>query len=760
LPTVTFDGFPSLTAFRNHIMRAAPEGILCLWLGITLAGWTAEPEILLPPAPPPAMQKQIAGWMQSVVKITQHGRDGEEGLGAGWIVDSQGLIVTNLHVIGRGRRLEVMTKGGDRYEVTDIHAWDEHSDLAILKVKQKGLPALKLGDSSEAQQGEPVSALGNPQGLEFSVVQGVLSGKRDIDDVEMLQVALPIERGNSGGPLLNSQGEVLGVITLKSMKTENLGFAIPSSAVKALLEEPNSIPINRWMTIGVLDPRTWLTVGEGAWSQRAGLLKSAGLGQGFGGRTLAVWQTLTPQEPYEVSVNVRLSDESGAAGLIFASDNKDLHYGFYPSNGQMRLTRFEGPDVYSWTVIAQESSTAYKPEEWNHLRVRVEKGRISCWVNGELWRTVVDDGFRGGRAGLCRFRAPEAEFKGFRVGKDLAEKTPSPEMMTQLRVSVDAFAKGQTGLSATAFTLGRQPSTTTGKVLEEEARSLEEKAAAIRKLRLAVHQAALATELQALLHQPEEEASLLRAALLLAQHDNPDLDPALSEELVQRMVAELKNDKEIAQKGLPALQRINRYFFAENGFHVPRNSDSPSNSYINEVLDDREGLPIMLSTLYLELAQRLGIKGCFGLALPVRFMVGYREPDPDSDLVIFDMVQDGKQITLEQAATAIGAEDGEDLSSFTKPATKRDMILRMIANLMGRVAPDEPPSDDQASYLSLQIAIQDHAPGERVMRAIYRAKTGDKSGAQDDIQWLMKNTGGLLDEARMRELQNWYDSLE
>jgi regulator of sirC expression with transglutaminase-like and TPR domain len=193
---------------------------------------------------------------------------------------------------------------------------------------------------------------------------------------------------------------------------------------------------------------------------------------------------------------------------------------------------------------------------------------------------------------------------------------------------------------------------------------------------------------------------------------------------------------------------------------VPRNSDSPSNSYINEVLDDREGLPIMLSTLYLELAQRLGIKGCFGLALPVRFMVGYREPDPDSDLVIFDMVQDGKQITLEQAATAIGAEDGEDLSSFTKPATKRDMILRMIANLMGRVAPDEPPSDDQASYLSLQIAIQDHAPGERVMRAIYRAKTGDKSGAQDDIQWLMKNTGGLLDEARMRELQNWYDSLE
>src|ERR1700736_979903 len=82
-----------------------------------------------------------------------------------------------------------------------------------------------------------------------------------------------------------------------------------------------------------------------------------------------------PAVPYEVAVTVRLDDESGAAGLIFHADGGDKHYGFYPSGGQLRLTRFEGPDVLTWKILNQEASPHYKPGDWNTLKVRIEKDR-------------------------------------------------------------------------------------------------------------------------------------------------------------------------------------------------------------------------------------------------------------------------------------------------------------------------------------------------------------------------------------------------
>ena len=91
-----------------------------------------------------------------------------------------------------------------------------------------------------------------------------------------------------------------------------------------------------------------------------------------------------PDRPYEVSVTVRLEDEAGAAGLVFASDGDQKHYGFYPSAGQLRLTRFDGPDVYSWTVLKQVPSPHYRLGDWNTLRVRCEKEKIFCFVNDQL----------------------------------------------------------------------------------------------------------------------------------------------------------------------------------------------------------------------------------------------------------------------------------------------------------------------------------------------------------------------------------------
>ena len=106
-------------------------------------------------------------------------------------------------------------------------------------------------------QGEPVVVMGNPQGLKHSVVSGVLSGTREIDGRNMMQLAIPVEPGNSGGPVLDMQGRVLGIVTMKSLVTENLGFAVSVSDLKPLLDKPNPVPIDRWLTIGAIDRAQW-----------------------------------------------------------------------------------------------------------------------------------------------------------------------------------------------------------------------------------------------------------------------------------------------------------------------------------------------------------------------------------------------------------------------------------------------------------------------------------------------------------------------
>src|SRR5207253_5133564 len=112
--------------------------------------------------------------------------------------------------------------------------------------------------------------MSNPLGLERSIVQGVVSAKRDFDGVEMIQLAIPIEPGNSGGPLLDLQGRVHGLLTLKSAITPNLGFAMPVNALKSLLKKPNPVPMERWLTIATLNRQEWTPLFGARWTQKGG----------------------------------------------------------------------------------------------------------------------------------------------------------------------------------------------------------------------------------------------------------------------------------------------------------------------------------------------------------------------------------------------------------------------------------------------------------------------------------------------------------
>jgi serine protease Do len=162
------------------------------------------------------------------------------GLGSGMILDAQGHILTNYHVVGSASKIEVVMADGSRHPAKVVGT-DPKTDLAVIKITPtEALPTVIFGDSDRLRVGEWVVAIGAPRGLDKTVTQGIISGKhrRGIMDPmsyeDFLQTDAPINPGNSGGPLLNLYGEVVGVnavIATSSGGSEGIGFTIPSNMV-------------------------------------------------------------------------------------------------------------------------------------------------------------------------------------------------------------------------------------------------------------------------------------------------------------------------------------------------------------------------------------------------------------------------------------------------------------------------------------------------------------------------------------------------
>lgn len=158
-------------------------------------------------------------------------------LGSGFFV-RDGEIASNLHVVeGAARGYAKLVGQKTKYDIQGITAVDSERDLVILKVSASGAPALPLGSSDAAQVGESVYAVGNPQGLEGTFSQGIVSSIRDVGADKLLQITAPISPGSSGGPVLNGKGEVIGVSVATFRGGQNLNFAIPAIYLNALLGE-------------------------------------------------------------------------------------------------------------------------------------------------------------------------------------------------------------------------------------------------------------------------------------------------------------------------------------------------------------------------------------------------------------------------------------------------------------------------------------------------------------------------------------------
>jgi len=163
------------------------------------------------------------------------------GSGSGFIIDADGSILTNNHVVDRAERITVKLSDGRTLRARLVGA-DPDTDIALIKVDgQAGLPVAPLGDSSTLRMGEWVCAIGNPLGYEHTVTVGVVSflGRKlfDMSLDNYIQTDAAINFGNSGGPLINSRGEVIGINAAISSRASSIGFAVPINGASAVLPQ-------------------------------------------------------------------------------------------------------------------------------------------------------------------------------------------------------------------------------------------------------------------------------------------------------------------------------------------------------------------------------------------------------------------------------------------------------------------------------------------------------------------------------------------
>lgn len=180
----------------------------------------------------------------------------QQGLGSGVIIESDGLILTNYHVIEDADKIEVTLSSGKTYKGTVVGT-DPISDIALVQIDEKNLPAAKLGDSAKLKVGQFVVAIGNPYGLDHTVTTGVISAiERNINIGNktmygIIQTDAAINPGNSGGPLVNLEGEVVGINTMIYSQAQGLGFAVSADTCAKVIDNIKKTGKMEWPYIGI-----------------------------------------------------------------------------------------------------------------------------------------------------------------------------------------------------------------------------------------------------------------------------------------------------------------------------------------------------------------------------------------------------------------------------------------------------------------------------------------------------------------------------
>jgi serine protease Do len=201
-------------------------------------------------------------------------------------------------------------------------------------------------------------------------------------------------------------------------------------------------------------------------------------------------------------------------------------------------------------------------------------------------------------------------------------------------------------------------------------------------------------------------------------------------------------------------ESLRHFLFEENGFRGSKlDYYNRSNSYLNELLEDREGLPITLSVLYMALGQRIGLKMA-GVSLPGHFVVKWFPETGEEQLI--DVFHRARPLSREEAAVLGRRHAGGGLrKEHLEAAAKREIVLRMLRNLL-LTAEEKGSSGESLHYLDVILALAPDAAMERGKRALARFRQGDIPGARADFEWLLENNPEGMDVERLRK---FYEAL-
>jgi serine protease Do len=311
-------------------------------------------------------------------------RQRQQSLGSGVIVDPNGIIITNDHVIRGASAIHVVLADGRELEA-DVIGSDANNDLAVLKVNSKQtLPAAKLGTSSDLMIGETVVAIGSPFGLSKTVTSGVVSATGrtfKADDRtynDFIQTDAAINPGNSGGPLLNVDGDVIGINTAIFASAQGIGFAIPADKVRRIMDE-----LTRF---GKVRP-AWVGIEAQDLSPR--LARQLGWDRTYG----AVVSEVEPGSPAD-QAGIRRGDvlaEMGGSRISDAEDYVTRARG-YPARAAFPLVVFrEGGQRTLQVTPVEFPPQLIEALAWNRLGLRVKPVRGAMSVQAVRPGSAADE---------------------------------------------------------------------------------------------------------------------------------------------------------------------------------------------------------------------------------------------------------------------------------------------------------------------------------------------------------------------------------
>lgn len=322
------------------------------------------------PLPPDSLEALAERATRAVVLLEVQTETGPRQ-GSGFLVDGEGRLLTNEHVIRGAQSVRIKLSSGDVYDVANILARDERRDIAVLQIPGFGLPSLPMGNSDSVRVGAPVVVIGSPLGLENTVTTGIVSGRRqEPEGFQLLQISAPASRGSSGGPVLSLRGDVVGITSSQLQAGQNLNFAVPINYARGLLAQASGpLAVLRPPSAA---PPTGVPLSTGTSGVNAGLGFAL---DGFAGYLLETEVRNGDEQAQRTRVTYRLIQTVG-------SGEPRIERYF-----ESETTRRTGPFDTNQTVRRERIRTLVRADG---LQPISSSGEIA-WLTGDNWRTAAYD---------------------------------------------------------------------------------------------------------------------------------------------------------------------------------------------------------------------------------------------------------------------------------------------------------------------------------------------------------------------------------